>query len=84
MDSVRRYSELRVIFSKMRDAAKSQWPKDGTVQYIVVRCATGVAWPRGADRCSSFIFLRFFCPAILNPKLFNMMPGAARLAARGC
>ena len=24
---------------------------------------------------SSFIFLRFFCPAILNPKLFNMMPG---------
>jgi hypothetical protein len=30
---------------------------------------------------SGFIFLRFFCPAIMNPKLFNMMPGAPLLLA---
>ena len=53
-------SELRMIFARMRDVAKARWPGDANVIHIVV---------------SSFIFLRFFCPAILNPKLFNMMPG---------
>ena len=27
------------------------------------------------ERVSGFIFLRFICPAILAPKLFNIAPG---------
>ena len=31
------YRELRTVFAKMREVAKSQWPKDPNVQQIVIR-----------------------------------------------
>lgn len=50
---------LRTMLTDVRKLATSKFPKDKTVRYTAV---------------SAFIFLRLFCPAIINPKLFNMMP----------
>ncbi|KAJ3099872.1 hypothetical protein HDU97_002701 [Phlyctochytrium planicorne] len=50
--------ELVLIFSSMRSELKAKFKDD---RYVWA----GV---------SGFIFLRFFCPAILSPKLFNIMP----------
>ncbi|KAI8590146.1 hypothetical protein BDZ88DRAFT_415699 [Geranomyces variabilis] len=57
--------ELKEVFAFVRETALNKWNgADGTepnqsVQYVAI---------------SGFIFLRFFCPAILNPKIFNLIP----------
>ncbi|XP_073255503.1 ras GTPase-activating protein 3-like [Porites lutea] len=45
------------VFHNIREAATSKFPDDNDVCYTSV---------------SGFVFLRFFAPAILNPKLFQM------------
>lgn len=47
------------VFSMLKEAAVRRFPEKDTVQYTAV---------------SGFVFLRFFAPAILNPKLFNLRP----------
>ncbi|EDQ91742.1 uncharacterized protein MONBRDRAFT_17576 [Monosiga brevicollis MX1] len=49
---------LRRVFGVLQQQAKKRFPGDAHVQYTSV---------------SAFLFLRLFCPAIINPKLFNMM-----------
>ncbi|KJE96686.1 hypothetical protein CAOG_06967 [Capsaspora owczarzaki ATCC 30864] len=51
-------TELRVAFHSLQQDVVSRFPQDQVVRYSAV---------------SGFIFLRLICPAILNPKLFNMM-----------
>lgn len=58
-------AELRYLFSLLQRDAVNKF-RQPMVRYVAV---------------SAFIFLRFFCPAILNPKLFNMMPGTPVAAA---
>lgn len=50
--------EFRVMFSHVRKLVTAQFPQDSVIMYTAV---------------SGFIFLRFFCPAILGPQLFEMM-----------
>lgn len=52
--------ELRTVLASLQQAVQKKWPKEPLVPYTAV---------------SAFLFLRLFCPAIMNPKLFNMMPG---------
>ncbi|KXS19801.1 hypothetical protein M427DRAFT_143104 [Gonapodya prolifera JEL478] len=50
--------QLRIIFQEMSKAAFETFPTTPDIQ---------------ARAISSFIFLRFFCAAILSPKLFNLV-----------
>eukprot|EP00037_Helgoeca_nana_P030143 m.369383 g.369383 ORF g.369383 m.369383 type:complete len:953 (-) comp28121_c0_seq1:13326-16184(-) len=50
---------LRAVLQSVRQLASQRWAKEPLVQYTSV---------------SAFIFLRLVCPAVLNPKLFNMLP----------
>jgi hypothetical protein len=50
---------LRDVFQNLQQAVTAHFPTETNVRYTSV---------------SAFIFLRLFCPAIINPKLFNMMP----------
>lgn len=50
---------LRAVLADVKKMAVSKFPKDKSVRHTAV---------------SAFLFLRLFCPAIINPKLFNMMP----------
>lgn len=50
---------LRGLLQSVRELAAQRWPGEPTVQYTSV---------------SAFVFLRLICPAVLNPKLFNMLP----------
>ncbi len=76
------FSELRAVFAHMRKVVHTRWPGDQTVESLVIRFARLIAnYVRMSSKLtlpsnSCFIFLRFFNPAILNPKLFNMMSGA--------
>ncbi|XP_013087831.2 ras GTPase-activating protein 1-like [Biomphalaria glabrata] len=49
---------LRYVCNCLQKRAKTKWPGDETVKTRVV---------------SGFIFLRLLCPAILNPKSFNLV-----------
>lgn len=53
--------ELRKIFSHIRKCVKDRYGK--TFSQVSYSSVCG------------FLFLRFFCPAILNPKLFGLMKG---------
>ncbi|KAJ3298345.1 hypothetical protein HK104_010810, partial [Borealophlyctis nickersoniae] len=53
---------LREIFHFMQEEVSKRFPSDELVRYTAV---------------SGFIFLRFFAPAILGPKLFGLEPEAA-------
>lgn len=48
---------LRSVLQSVRTLASERWPSDPTVQFTSV---------------SAFVFLRLVCPAVLNPKLFNV------------
>ncbi|KAI9671885.1 MAG: hypothetical protein M1817_003430 [Caeruleum heppii] len=53
--------EIRLILRHVRSCAEDRWGKfQQTVSYSSV---------------SGFIFLRFFCPAVLNPRLFGLLRG---------
>ena len=57
--------ELRVIFRHIRACAEDRYGEFlRTVSYSSV---------------SGFLFLRFFCPAVLNPKMFGLLSGAFHL-----
>ncbi|XP_074650781.1 ras GTPase-activating protein 1-like isoform X2 [Tubulanus polymorphus] len=49
---------LRYICGCLQESAQAKWPNDENVRSRVV---------------SGFIFLRLICPAILNPKMFNIL-----------
>ncbi|KAF2069743.1 hypothetical protein CYY_008934 [Polysphondylium violaceum] len=50
---------LREVFRLIQSKVLQRYPQDEITRYTAV---------------SGFIFLRFFCPAILAPKLFDLMP----------
>ena len=52
--------EFGLVFDHLKRAVIEKWGDKGEEQYTIV---------------SGFVFLRFFCPAILNPYLFGLMDG---------
>lgn len=56
-------SDLRLIFSRIQAAVVSQYDQADDNKNTRYTCI------------SAFIFLRFFVPAILNPRLFLLVPG---------
>ncbi|KAJ3016285.1 Ras GTPase-activating protein 1 [Thoreauomyces humboldtii] len=58
-------SELKEVFAFIKECVTEKWNAENPsetnqpVQYAAI---------------SGFLFLRFFCPAILHPKLFNLIP----------
>ncbi|EQD79884.1 ras GTPase-activating protein, partial [mine drainage metagenome] len=52
-------ASFRNIFQHLQAEVINKFPENNQIRYIAP---------------SSFIFLRFFCPALLGPKLFNLMP----------
>ncbi|KAI8822597.1 uncharacterized protein EV422DRAFT_405988 [Fimicolochytrium jonesii] len=56
-------SVLREVFAHIRMEVDRKWPQDVESNQSIPYAAI-----------SGFIFLRFFCPAILHPKLFNLIP----------
>jgi hypothetical protein len=53
--------ELRIVFRHIRACAEERYGN-----FLKTVCYSSV---------SGFLFLRFFCPAILNPKLFGLLKG---------
>lgn len=49
--------QIRSVFAHMQRICRKKWPNDPTVAYLA---------------SSGFLFLRFYCAAILNPHLFNL------------
>lgn len=53
------FSQIRQVLKSMRDSLAEKFPDEPDLLYIGP---------------SSFLFLRFFCAAILNPQLFSLAP----------
>ena len=53
--------ELRIIMRRIRDCAEDRY--GGFLRTVAYSSVSG------------FLFLRFFCPAVLNPKLFGLLKG---------
>jgi len=51
---------LRKVFCYLQNRVRQRFPQNENVQYTAI---------------SGFIFLRFFCPAILGPTLFDLWSG---------
>ncbi|XP_061225927.1 ras GTPase-activating protein 1-like [Neopsephotus bourkii] len=51
---------LRYIYGCLQKSVQSKWPANTTMRTRVV---------------SGFVFLRLICPAILNPRMFNIISG---------
>ena len=61
--------ELRIIMRRIRDCAEERYGDFlQTVAYSSV---------------SGFLFLRFFCPSVLNPRLFGLLKGMLPLPSHG-
>lgn len=58
---------LREVFHDLKECAAKHFPENKEIRYSVV---------------SGFIFLRFFAPAILGPKLFDLTTRCAILVSR--
>ena len=54
--------ELRIIMRRIRDCADDRY--GGFLRTVTYSSVSG------------FLFLRFFCPAVLNPKLFGLLKGS--------
>ncbi|XP_078252658.1 ras GTPase-activating protein 1-like isoform X2 [Rhinoraja longicauda] len=52
---------LRFIYGCLQKSVQQKWPKNPTMRTRVV---------------SGFVFLRLICPAILNPRMFNIILGS--------
>lgn len=52
---------LRYIYGCLQKSVQHKWPTNTTMRTRVV---------------SGFVFLRLICPAILNPRMFNIISGA--------
>ncbi|XP_056179552.1 ras GTPase-activating protein 1-like isoform X3 [Falco biarmicus] len=52
---------LRYIYGCLQKSVQNKWPANTTMRTRVV---------------SGFVFLRLICPAILNPRMFNIISGA--------
>ncbi|XP_068520890.1 ras GTPase-activating protein 1-like isoform X4 [Anas acuta] len=52
---------LRYIYGCLQKSVQNKWPTNTTMRTRVV---------------SGFVFLRLICPAILNPRMFNIISGA--------
>jgi len=57
--------QLRTVFSSLQASVIKKYPQDPRTRYTVI---------------AGFIFLRFFCAAILAPKLFNLSNNHANQA----
>lgn len=60
-------STLRIIFRQLQRHSFQQFGTENGSQYIIV---------------SAFLFLRFFCAAILTPKLFGLVHGTRLVPLR--
>ncbi|KAG8529437.1 uncharacterized protein KY384_006074 [Bacidia gigantensis] len=60
--------ELRIIFRRIRDCAEDRY--GGFLRTVAYSSVSG------------FLFLRFFCPAVLNPKLFGLLKDHPRPRAQ--
>lgn len=60
-------SDLRLIFHRLRSAVTRHYENGEDQPHIQRTCI------------SAFLFLRFFVPAILNPRLFHLVPTAPNL-----
>uniref|UniRef100_H2Y687 Ras GTPase-activating protein 1 n=1 Tax=Ciona savignyi TaxID=51511 RepID=H2Y687_CIOSA len=61
-------NDLRCVFGHLQRCVSERWPNDRNVKVRVI---------------SGFMFLRLLCPAVINPRMFNMIsespsPTAAR------
>ncbi len=59
------HSELRVLFHHLQRSVIKRFGNNREDRYLSVRYTA----------VSGFLFLRLFCPAILNPKLFDLIRG---------
>uniref|UniRef100_A0A667ZF21 RAS p21 protein activator 1 n=1 Tax=Myripristis murdjan TaxID=586833 RepID=A0A667ZF21_9TELE len=60
---------LRFIYGCLQKSVQQKWPTNTTMRTRVV---------------SGFVFLRLICPAILNPRMFNIIAGSVYMSFLSC